>query len=322
MQIVYHLGAHCTDEGRLVHSLGRDRELLAAAGTVIPDPRRYRDVFQKLLPVLGKGPASPDMQEMFLDAILDEDGAQRVVLSNPSFLGSPSQLFGKSGIAPTLAQRMRELADLAPGAGTEFFLGLRNPATLIPALLTEVSSLTYDDLVGDCRMDDLTWRPAIEAARMACPDLGLTVWLNEDSPLLWPQLLRALGGFRPEINPVGGLDLLGQLVTREGMKQLQAAIDGTGTAAHSPVEPNVALERLKAALGGGVLRGPAPKETKDTSLSRYAEILSQHARPGAMEMEVSVPGWSGEHVAAITARYEADAAVIAAMEGVTFLRQE
>ena len=46
MEIVYHLGAHCTDEERLLRCLLKNRGALSAQGIVVPGPARYRNLLR------------------------------------------------------------------------------------------------------------------------------------------------------------------------------------------------------------------------------------------------------------------------------------
>ena len=39
MQIVFHLGAHCTDDGLLIRSILKNRAKLAAEGIGVPGPK-------------------------------------------------------------------------------------------------------------------------------------------------------------------------------------------------------------------------------------------------------------------------------------------
>ena len=48
MRIVYHLGAHCTDEDRLVRCLLKNRATLAEQGIVVPAPTRYRKLLREI----------------------------------------------------------------------------------------------------------------------------------------------------------------------------------------------------------------------------------------------------------------------------------
>ena len=47
MRIVYHLGAHCTDDERLLRCLLKNRDLLAKQGIVVPGPTRYRTLLRE-----------------------------------------------------------------------------------------------------------------------------------------------------------------------------------------------------------------------------------------------------------------------------------
>ena len=46
MRIVYHLGAHCTDDERLLRCLLKNRGALAEQGIVVPSPTRYRTLLR------------------------------------------------------------------------------------------------------------------------------------------------------------------------------------------------------------------------------------------------------------------------------------
>ena len=47
MRIVYHLGAHFTDEERLLKCLGRNRDLLARQSIIVANPKRYRSLLRE-----------------------------------------------------------------------------------------------------------------------------------------------------------------------------------------------------------------------------------------------------------------------------------
>ena len=46
MRIIYHLGAHCTDEERLITCLWKNRAVLGQQGIVVPAPTRYRTLLR------------------------------------------------------------------------------------------------------------------------------------------------------------------------------------------------------------------------------------------------------------------------------------
>ena len=67
MRIVYHLGAHCTDDERLIRCLWKNRETLAVQGIVVPAPTRYRALLRDTAVTLKGRPASRDTQAVVLD---------------------------------------------------------------------------------------------------------------------------------------------------------------------------------------------------------------------------------------------------------------
>ena len=73
MRIVYHLGAHFTDEERLLKCLLKNREVLSQYGVVVPGPKRYRNLLRDTAIQLKGSAASRDTQALILDKIMEED---------------------------------------------------------------------------------------------------------------------------------------------------------------------------------------------------------------------------------------------------------
>jgi hypothetical protein len=71
MQFHYHLGAHCTDEDRILRCLLKNKSKIARNGTIVPGPGKYRPVIRQALVTLKGQSAPPDMQQAMLDQFLD-----------------------------------------------------------------------------------------------------------------------------------------------------------------------------------------------------------------------------------------------------------
>lgn len=289
MQVVYHLGAHCTDEDRILRCLLRNKGRLAGAGIVVPGPGRYRPLLRETLVALRGGAASAEVQEILLDAVMEEDRAGRLVFCNDYFLGIAPRVVGDAGFYASAPRRVAALANLFPQAATEATLGLRNPATLIPALLARMKDASYDELMAGTDPESLSWLQVIRAIRAANPEVGLTVWCNEDLPLIWPEVLRAVAGTGPEAELAGDWDLVASLVSAEGMAELEARI------------------------------GAAPPATPAERRRITGEALERHGIEAEIEVEIDLPGWTAELVDRITAAYEADCAAIRALPGLRFI---
>lgn len=289
MQIAYHLGAHGTDDDRLIRALLKNRGTLAAQGIAVPSPRLYRQLLPKVAKTLRGAPAGPDTQQVILDALGEGGPLARLVFSHDSLLAFPVNAIGPDGLYPTAPARIGAYANLFPDADCEFFLALKNPATLVPVLLERAAEASYEMIMSGGAPANLRWAPVIRRILAQLPGVALTLWCAEDLPLLWPEVIRAIAGVGPEEALEGDHDLVATLMTDTGLATLRAGFDAA--------PPRDAAERRQ----------------------RTADCLGRHANPEALEVEITLPGWSEALVAAMTAAYEADCAEIAALPGVVFL---
>lgn len=274
MQIVFHLGTHCTDEERLVRTLLRNRDMLAPLGVTVPSPGRYRTVLRDALVSLRGGIAERSAQEALLDSVLDHDDPRRVIFANDYFMGLPLRAIGDSGLYPTAGRRAAALANLFPDAETEFHLAIRNPATLVPALLARVPGTTYQALVGDTPPSSLRWLPVIRRIAGQCPESRIVVWCNEDTPVIWPEVLRRVADVAPDTPVTGEYDLTGSLMTEAGFARMTAFLQ-----THPPQSIAARRKILSA-------------------------FLEKFHRPGSLTMEVALPGWTDDLVAELTDAYD------------------
>lgn len=289
MQVVYHLGSHSTDEERLVRGLLRAKGPLAAQGVIVPGPGRYRPVLRETILKLKGGPASKDVQEVLLDAVVDADHVERLVFSNELFICIPQKAVTEGAFYPMAARKVAALSNLFPEAECEFHMALRNPATLIPALLGRVEGLTYEQFIGTTDPRQIRWAPVIKRILAAVPGRQLVLWCNEDTPLIWPEVLRGVTGTGDEVPLAADMDVLATIMTEDGLKRLVNYL-----ASHPPVNVDQRRKIVSA-------------------------FLSKFAKPEELEVEVALPGWTDDLIEEITDIYDDDVAEIAALPGVRFL---
>lgn len=290
MDIALHLGVHCTDDERIFRALMKNRDRLAAAGTALPVTRSYRQMLPKLVRSLRGAPAGADAQEMVRDALGVDDSTRRLILSHENLACFPVQAVGPNGLYPQLHLRLAALANIFPTERCTFFVALRNPATLLPDLLERGNVTTYEELMADTDPRDLRWGPVLRALLSAVPDAGLVFWCNEDTPLIWPDLLRRIASDSDPAPLEGAEDMLALLLTEAGFGRYREFV----TSREAPLTPSQ-QQRVAAAF------------------------LRKFAKPEEMELAVDLPGWSETLIAQITEDYDADVAEIAALPGVTFL---
>lgn len=288
--MVFHLGVHCTDGDRLLKSLLNNRGTLMRHGTEIVPPKRHRGLFEEALMALKGGAATAEMEQIMLDAVLVGDAPRRVVFSTPTFMGAPGRVCGRDqGIYPQIGPRVAALDRLFPSAESEFFLAIRNPATLLTEVLKVFTGGGYDVLMQGNPPQRLRWAEAIRRLLHAVPGRRVVVWCHEDVPLIWPEILRLAGDLPPEAPLAGGLAYMQELLTEEGFAGLQAALAG---------QDRLSVMRRR---------------------ELQAQALDRHALPGALDQEIDLPGWTQDLVDEVTGLYHADIAEIAVLPGVEFV---
>lgn len=290
MQIVYHVGVNCTDGDRLLKSLMRNVEALAQRGTAVPGPGKYRKLLREAVMNLNGQPPAPDTREVLLDAILDGQEADRLILSNSTFLCQAGRIFEGGQFYPMAEAKLAALRGFFPGDQIALHIALRNPATWLPAVLAQTKERSLDSYMGGLAPESVVWSGLIARIRAAAPDMALTVWLNEDTPLTWGELLRAMTDL-PETAPfTGEHDLLSAIMTPDGFARFEAYVRS------HPPQSKVQGRRIAGAF------------------------LDKFAIASEIEEELDLPGWDARRVDRLTRDYERDVEKIVAMPGLTFLR--
>ncbi|MCH2078058.1 MAG: hypothetical protein MK180_14470 [Rhodobacteraceae bacterium] len=289
MEIVYHIGAHETDENRLLKCLLKNRDTLTEQRIAVPNPGGYRKLLRELL----SNQASPETQHMgrdeVIEAILGHQDAERVVMSNPNFCCINARIFEGGQFYKLGPPRVAALGELFAEDQLELHLAIRNPASFIPAVLSSLPDNARDHLVAELDPFDIRWSDVITRLREACPRAELTVWCNEDTPLIWSQLISEISGSEFNTPIIGGFDLLAEIMTEEGFSRFLKYLES------HPPQTEVQKRRIIAAF-----------------LDKFA-LLEE------LEEELDMPGWTDETVDALTDAYEEDLYAIDRIHGVTLI---
>ena len=290
MQIVYHIGANCTDEERLLKSLLKNAGTFTAQGIKIPGPGKYRRLIRETIQNLNGAAPAPDTRDILIDAILDDEQANRLVMCHDRFICFPQRIFENGQFYALAEQKIQGLGNLFPNDDIELCIGIRNPATFVPAVYKDAKR---DDDIADflqgIALEDIRWSSLIARMQHALPRASITVWCNEDTPLIWGQLIRELSGVDPLTRIMGGFDLLSSIMTDEGMSRFLSYIKG------HPPKTEVQKRRIISAF------------------------LDKFAKEDEVEEEFDMPGWTEEIMDQLTELYDEDVYQISRMPGVNFI---
>ncbi|MEL7012116.1 MAG: hypothetical protein AAFO72_02430 [Pseudomonadota bacterium] len=288
MKIILHAGAHVTDEDRLVTCLLKNAEHLEAIGTVVPEPDSYRNLLRDTIAAATDGHATPDLGQNLRRALLPSGQADRFVLSNDSFFGT-HKMAVKRMFYPASCARLEALRQLLPEDDIELFFAVRNPASFMPALLEITNFNSIADLFRGHDPLSFRWSELFERIRTQIPDIPITVWCNEDTPLIWAELIREMGGLDPTQEIEGEYDLLEEIMTEGGMKRFLSYVDS------HPGMTEVQKRRVIAAF------------------------MDKFVDDDAMEEEYELADWTSDIIDQMTELYEEDVFNIPRVPGVTLI---
>lgn len=286
MQVIFHTGAHSTDEERLLKCLLRNKEAFAKRGISVPGPGRYRYLLKDAFKAMQTAAPAQDAKDVLIDAILDEEVSDRLILSNAHFFGSQRFAVGNGVLYPDADKRMTQLQTLFQFEQIEMFMAIRNPATFLPAVLGKATTRKFHEMMSGADPREVRWSEMILRIRQAAPDIALTIWCYEDTPLIWGQILRELAGLEPGTRTIGEFNLLSSIMTKEGMARFQAYLQ------KHPDMSEVQQRRVIAAF------------------------LDKFAIEDRIEEELDLPGWTDELVEELTETYDEDVFRIQRIPGV------
>jgi hypothetical protein len=241
------------------------------------------------LQAMAEGELLPEARDVLLEAILDGDLPDRMILSNDSFFGTPKLAVGKGVFYPGAELKLARLRRLFPHDSIELCLGLRNPATFLPAVHRLSPEMDIASFLDGTDPRELRWSELLARIRSAVPDIEVTVWCNEDTPLIWAYLVRELAGLAPNTKIIGGFDLLSEIMSKPGMQRFRAYLKA------NPVMTEIQKRRVIAAF------------------------LDKYALDEAIEEEVDLPGWSDRLISQMTEAYEQDVMAIKRLPGVELI---
>jgi len=290
MDIALHLGAHLTDEGRLLRCLTKNRTLLAEQGIDVPDRANYRDMLLKLVSAYPETPIEPGTDQIILDSILEDENATRLILSEPDLLAWRGGAVRVAQFYPAAPQRMKALRDCFIGHDVTVYLAIRNPASFLPALLNRVKRGHAEKILGAVQPENLRWSALVEALRAAWPEAQFTVWCDEDTPFIWHKLLQTVGGYHQDTPVTHSFEWFDEVMVPGGAEKLEHYLN------------------------------TAPPVDDDHRQRVIGAFLDKFCDEAKIDVDVSVAGWDEEKVDLLSELYEEDVTTLASTNGVTLIQ--
>lgn len=289
MQLVLHTGAHFTEEDRLLKCLLRNKGAFSEVGVSVPGPGKYRRLIRDTLNAMKDFQAAQSAREVLLDAILDEERCDRLILSNAHLFGPPRAACRDGQFYSKAVDKLRRFSSIFAEDQIELFMALRNPAFLLPAIYNSIPPKDQTEMLQTVQPRRLHWSGLIEQIRAEVPQIQITLWCNEDAPLIWAQIIRDMAGLEPQAKITGGFDLLSSIMSKDGMQRFRSYLKS------HPIMNEMQKRRVMAAF------------------------LDKFALDDRIEEELDLPGLTEDLVDELTDLYDDDIAAIQRIPGVTLI---
>jgi len=288
MELIFHLGAHATDGGRIAGWLAQNSDALRAQGLVVPPPRRFLAQISQALAAHGPEGQAPVEREHALLRDLGLSGDRpRLVVSAPGLLGPADQIIAREGFyTRDVARRVYGLRVLFPRTNMRFLLAIRGAGGFLPELLATQGEDAADRLLPLLDEDILPWSSPVAILRRHAPAAALTVWRHETLPEVWPQVLQALVGEGRALPVEGMIEFASMGLSAEGR------VRATRYLTTHPPGDLVGLQRVMALFAA--------------RFAGQADVTEAAA----------LPGWAQQHIARLERSYETEWADIANLDGV------
>ena len=238
---------------------------------------------------LNGAPPAENTRGILLDAILDDEDVRRLVMSNANFICVPNRIFDGGILYEQAEAKIHALHQLFPDDEIEIFLALRNPATFLPIAFAESKANTPEAYLQGLHPTQIRWSDLVRRIQGLFPTTPLTVWCNEDTPMIWAEIMRAMSGVDHDQKITGGFDLLASIMSDEGLNRF--------------------LNYLRT----------HPPKTEMQKRRVIAAFLDKYGQDDKIEEDVDMPGMTDDMVEELSQIYENDVAFIAQLPGVDFI---
>ena len=151
-----------------------------------------------------------------LSDILGNTEADRAIFTDGNFIRVPNRIFENEVFYTLTIEKLQAFGTLFSGHDIEISICIRDPESFVPAAFGELHGRSYDRLMAGTRAEVLQWHGLIDQIRATSPNAKITAWCNENTPFIWPRLLRCVMCLTDEDPVEGGYDLIASALTQSG----------------------------------------------------------------------------------------------------------
>lgn len=294
MRITLHIGAHHTRTPRLVGAMKSSERAFKRLNIATPSPTHYRPIITTELARLDGLPPIVEEEDAVLAQILGEHvEAENLIMINEDWAGERNTMFKGGQLYTGIGTSVLRVAELFSQHDLHISMAIRNPAFLINAALTAPSTpASLNWFLKSNNPMELSWVAPVEQVQKAVPNAQITMWCEEDTPLIWPRVIRKLANVSDDTPVRGALAAVMDSLKPEGVTRFRTFLR------NHTLTSSLQYERAVLAF------------------------LDKYADESVMTASCNVPGWTAETVHDLSLNYEDDIAALAAKDNVNFILPE
>ena len=148
--------------------------------------------------------------------ILGNTEADRAIFTNGNFIRVPNWIFENEVFYTLPVEKLQAFGTLFSCHDIEISICIHDPESFVPAAFGELHGRSYDRLMAGTRAEVLQWHGLIDQIKATLPNAKITAWCNENTPFIWPKLLRCVMWPTDEDPVEGGYDLIASALTQSG----------------------------------------------------------------------------------------------------------
>ena len=153
--------------------------------------------------------------------ILGNTEASRMILSKSNFIRVPSQIFEEGVFYTLTVGKLQAFDTLFSGHNIEISICMRNPSSFVLASFDKSHIHLYDILITRATAEAVQYHGLIDRTRATLPKAKITAWSYENTPLIWPKLLRCIMALTDEDSVKCSHDLIASALTPTGTQRSQ-----------------------------------------------------------------------------------------------------
>ena len=159
MRIILHVGANKTDEDHLLFSLRRNLNMHHQNKIALRLPKNYRRPLRQRMMQSNHTAPDADARDILLDMFLngEPEECRTLYMGIPGFFGTPKETIQNNAFYTHAISNLVRFVELFPEDQTHLFLALRNPATFIPAMMSEAKTDNLNFIMNKSDPRALRW---------------------------------------------------------------------------------------------------------------------------------------------------------------------